>query len=296
MRILQIVNPNAGRRSRADVAGAVAEAFAAAGWQVTVRITDGPGGATDLARQGAAEGYDAVFALGGDGTLSEIVRGLLDTGVPAGIVPTGTGNDFARTIGLPMDPVAAVARYVAGAPAEIDLLEIDDGRNWAVNIVGAGFDARVARRVNLRSRLTGGLLAYLTCVGVELARNRPTNLSLTVDGERWEGRALLVAIANARSYGAGMIIAPQAEIADGMLDVVLVEHMSRARFVADFPKVMRGAHLQMPAVRAWRATEVSIDADQPAPVLIDGDVDSETPLSVRIAPRAATLWMPGQER
>ncbi len=294
MRILLIFNPAAGRCTRSDRAGPVTDAFEAGGWDVTLRHTPGPGGAAKLARQGAEEGCEAVFACGGDGTLSEVVAGLLGTDVPAGIVPTGTGNDFARTIGLPLDPIAAVHRCLAGGPAEIDLLEIDGERGPAVNIAGVGFDARVARRVNSRSRITGGLAAYLTSVGVELARNRPTEIAMTVDGARWRGSALLVAVANARSYGAGMMIAPQAEIDDGKLDVVLVEHMSRSRFVTSFPKVMRGTHLRHPAVRAWQGREVTISTDLPTPVLIDGDVRGETPLRVRIAPRRAMVWMPGR--
>ncbi len=293
MRILLISNPCAGHRSRRDISGAVADAFRAGGWEVTVRQTPGPNSAGTLARAGADEGYDAVFACGGDGTLSEVVTGLLDTGVPAGVIPAGTGNDFARTLGLPLDPVSAAERYLLGTAGVFDLLCVDGGSQWAINVMGVGFDAGVARRVNRRSRLTGGLAAYLMCVAAELASNRPLEVGIAIDGERWEGRALLVAIANARSYGAGMMIAPHARIDDGLLDVVLVEHMTRASFVRHFPRVMRGTHLSLPCVRTWRGTEVSIETDEPSPVLIDGDLKSETPLTVQIAAGRARLWMPG---
>lgn len=293
MRVLLIVNPCAGHRSRRDIAGEVRDVFTASGWGVETRPTPGPGTAGMLARQGAEEGFDAVFACGGDGTLSQVVSGLLDTGVPAGIIPTGTGNDFARTLELPLDPVEAAERYLAGCAAPCDLFRVDDGRCWVVNIVGVGFDARVARRVNQRSRLTGGLIAYLSCVAAELVVHRPTEVSISIDGDRWEGSALLVAVANSRSYGAGMMIAPHAQIDDGLLDVVLVEHISRSCFAASFPRVMRGTHLSLPFVHTWRGSRVSIETDEPSPVLIDGDLSGETPVNVEVADGRGLLWMPG---
>lgn len=293
MRILLIVNPMAGGRSRRATADAVAAAFAAGGWEVTMRLTAGPESARQFAREGAAGGFDAVFACGGDGTLSEIVTGLLDTGVPAGIIPTGTGNDFARTIGLPLEPLAAVESHLGGSARSVDLLEVDGGTCWAINVMGAGFDARVAHRVNVRTRFTGGFITYLACVGAELVVNRPTTLELTVDGEKtWSGPALLAAVANARSYGGGMLIAPHAEIDDGLVDAVLVEHMTTVEFAVNFPKVMRGTHLSHPAVHAWRGSEVVLETPEPAPVLVDGDLKAETPLTVRVAPGRARLWLP----
>jgi len=294
MHILLLTNPVAGHRSRRATPEALAAAFIAGGWQVTSRATTGPGSARTLARNAAEEGFDAVFAGAGDGTLSDVVQGLLGTGVPAGIVPMGTGNDFARTIGLSLDPMGAIAEHLAGAPAPVDLLEVDDGREWAINVMGVGFDANVARRVNVRSRVTGGLLAYLSCVCAELVSYRPVGVELTIDGAGWSGDALLVAIANARSYGAGMMIAPHAEVDDGLLDLVVVEHMSRSNFLVNFPRVMRGTHLSHPAVHTWRGREVRVETDEPSPVLIDGDLKGETPVQVRIAPGRAILWMPGE--
>ena len=293
MRVLLIVNPAAGRRSRRDVAGEAAAAFWSGGWEVGQRETTGPEATRALAREGAAEGFDAVFACGGDGTLSEVVGGLLDTGVPAGIIPAGTGNDFARTLGVPLDPAAAAESYLCGRAGPLDLLCVDGGRLWAINVMGVGFDARAARRVNARSRVTGGSLAYLTGVAAELAANRPTVVRVTVDGERWEGPVLLVAVANARSYGAGMMIAPQAEIDDGLLDLVVVEHLSRTAFAVNFPRVMRGTHLSLPIVHIWRASKVIIETNEPSPVLIDGDLKGETPLTVEVAPGRGRIWRPG---
>ena len=245
-----------------------------------------------LARKAAGEGFDAVLGCGGDGTLSQVLVGLLDTGVPGGTVPAGTGNDFSRTIGLSRDPATAARQLVRGHATDIDLLQINGGLLWSVNVTGVGFDAQVAVRINRRTRLTGGLVAYLTAVMQELITYRPTEVRLRVGDEQWEGLALLLAVANARSYGAGMKIAPEAKIDDGLLNVVVVEHMSRIAFLRNFPKVLRGTHIAHPAVRTWRASEVSIETPKPSPALVDGDVQCETPLHVRVSHSRARFWMP----
>jgi len=292
MRIALITNPIAGRSSGLGAAATAEGEFRRAGWEVVRQVTEAPGDAVRLACQAVEQGFDAVFACGGDGTLSQVLTGLLDTGIPGGIIPAGTGNDFARTIGLSGDPATAARQLIGGHAGHVDLLEINDGVLCAVNVVGVGFDAAVAARINRRSRLTGGLLAYLTGVAQELWRYRPIELRLDVDGECWEGRALLLAVANARSYGAGMKIAPDAAIDDGLLDVVLVQHMGRIRFVRSFPRVLRGTHVDLPTVRTWQAREVAIHTPEPSPMLVDGDVQCETPVRIRVSEARAKLWMP----
>jgi len=292
MHIALIVNPAAGRRRGLRAADAAERVLAAGGWRVTRKLTGAHGEAIDLARAAAAEGFEGVFACGGDGTLSQVVQGLIGTEAVGGVIPTGTGNDFARTVGLSQKPAAAARQALGGHAAEIDLLEVNEGEAWALNVMGVGFDAQVAERINRRRRLTGGVTAYLTAVAQELVRCRPTEVRLSVGKATWEGRALLVAIANATCYGAGMRIAPEADIMDGLLDVVLVEHLGRLAFVRAFPRVFRGAHLTHPAVHTWRASECTIETAQPAPVLVDGDVQLHTPLCVRVAHRKVRFWMP----
>jgi diacylglycerol kinase (ATP) len=294
MRILLIANPRSGRNTGLAVARKAVAQLSGAGWEVVVRPTTTPGDATRLAREGAGEGFDAIFACGGDGTLSQVVHGLLDTGIPAGLIPAGTGNDFARTIGLSRDPVVAAQQVLSGAPAPVDLLEVNGGEAFSLNVMGVGFDAAVADRMNRRTRVTGGQVAYLTAVVQELAVHRPTQVELVVDGEGWSGRALLVAIANAQSYGAGMRIAPHASITDGLLDVVLVGAMGKLEFLRTFPQVFRGGHETHPAVRMWQAREVTLTTPAPVPVLIDGDLQAHTPLRVRVSPGRALVWMPGK--
>jgi diacylglycerol kinase (ATP) len=294
MNVAIIANPVSGRRLGRGAAEVAARVFADAGWEADVRFTAGPGDATRLAREAAAEGMDAVFAAGGDGTLSQVLTGLLDTSVPAGLIPAGTGNDLARTLGLSLDPRAAARQALEGHAEPVDLMRLNDGAQWAVNVLGVGFDARVAVRCNRRSRLLGGLPAYLLSVAGELVSFRTTQLRLEVDAEAWEGPMLLCAIANATSYGAGMRIAPQAHIDDGLLDVVLVRPLSRLGFLRAFPQVFRGAHLNHPAVQVFRGREVRLLTEEPEPVNVDGDILGSTPLKVEVAAGRGLVWLSGR--
>ena len=295
MRVTLIVNPRAGKNSGRACAAAAEAEFRQAGWEVTTRQTEGPGDAERLAREAVGERPDAVFACGGDGTLSQVLVGLLDSGIPAGIIPAGTGNDFARALGIPRDPAAAARRALAGRARRMDLLEINGGERWGFNVSGVGFDAAVAERINRRRRLAGGIVAYLTAVLQSWCGTARRRCGCGVDGEEWVGEALLVAIANAQAYGAGMRIAPGAKIDDGLLDVVLVEFFGRAEFLRNLPRVFRGTHLSHPRVHHWQGREVSVETATPAPVLVDGDLQTHTPLRVRVAPAKAWLWAPEGE-
>lgn len=294
VRVRIIANPVSGRRLGRRAAETAVHVFAEAGWNADVRLTGSPGDATRLAQEAAEEGVDAVFAAGGDGTLSQVLAGLLDTGIPAGLIPAGTGNDLARTLGLSLDPAAAARQALNGRAVPVDLMRLNDGAQWAVNVLGVGFDARVAVRCNRRSRFLGGLPAYLLSVAGEVVSFRMTPLRLEVDGETWEGSMLLCAVANATSYGAGMRIAPQASPHDGLLDVVLVRPVSRLGFLRAFPRVFQGTHLNHPAVEVFRGRKVRLLTEEPEPVNVDGDIAGTTPLKVEVAAARGLVWLPAR--
>jgi len=293
MRAALVTNPRAGNGKGMRAARQAQAVLREAGWRVAIAATEGPGDGTRLAEQAAGALCGVVLACGGDGTLSEVLAGLRGTTVVAGVIPAGTGNDFCRTVGIHPDPARAARQLLEGEIAAVDMLAVGDSTLLSVNIVGTGFDARVAQRINRRRRLTAGRLAYLSAVGQELLRYRPGAFRVEADGMQWEGPALLVAVANARSYGAGMLIAPQARIDDGLLDVVVVEDMGRWAFLRAFPRVFRGAHLDHPAVHTWQGREVTVTSlGDPMPVLVDGDIRCETPLAIRVIPRAARMLLP----
>lgn len=296
MQVTMIVNPASGRGRGPAAAQAAAAVLRAGGWEVETVLTAAPGEATVLARQAAAHA-DVVLVCGGDGTFSEAINGLRDLGVPAGLIPAGTGNDLARALGLSPDPAAAAAQLLGGRARAADLLAVDHSgaepfHLVAINIIGVGFDAAVAARMNRQTRRTGSSCAYLSAVLLELLAFPTVEVKVTVDGEQWAGRALFVVVANSESYGSGMRIAPVASVTDGLLDVVVVEPMSRLRFLHCLPRVFRGAHLTMPEVHYWQGREVAVETTEPSPALVDGDVKAAAPLTVRVLPGKALLWLP----
>lgn len=292
MRVFLLYNPVAGAGHGQRQAQRAAGVLTEAGWRVELAGTSGPSQAEQLARQAAEEGVDLVVACGGDGTFCQAARGLAGSGVPLGLVPAGTGNDLARSLGIAFAPVQAARQLLLGAASHMDLLRVNEGL-LAANIVGTGFDAAVAERITHRSRFATGKLAYLTAVLQELSHFSPCQLKLQVDGHRWEGRALLVAFANAQSYGAGMKIAPKAELEDGLMDVVVVSELPKYAFLWHLPKVFSGRHLGLKGVHYFQGRQAELEAERQLPVLVDGDLEATTPLHIEVAHRALLVWRPG---
>ncbi len=292
MKVALIANPRSGRHRGERAAADAHEVLSGAGWETETKLTRCAGDAENLAREAAGEGFDAIFACGGDGSVSEVVHGLRGTETIAGVIPAGTGNDFARTLGLNLNPRDAARQLIDGRAAHIDVLDVNDGAYSSVNVMGLGLDARVADRINRRVRLIGGRCAYLIALTQEFAHYRSTRVSLKADGAEWEGEVMLLAIANAISYGAGMRISPLSLIDDGLLDVIAVEHISRLEFIRQFPKVFKGTHMSLPVVRHWSARRVQIATPEPCPVLLDGDVKCHTPLDIRVLEGTVRFWLP----
>ena len=291
VKVALIANPRAGRCRSARVAPVAADLLQRGGWQVDLQTTSGVGHATELARDAAAAGYDLVVGVGGDGTLSELVNGLVGTEVPCGLVPCGTGNDFARFVGISQRTESAVEQLLSGCPRVVDLGLLRQPSMYFVNIVGVGFDAAVAERINRRRRFTGGLTAYLPAILAEVAANSFVSAAVQIDGKRYEDELLLVAVANGNAYGSGFRIAPRAVCDDGLLDVVLVRRTGRLDVLYSLALAYGGWHEKHPKVEMLRATEVKIEADRPAPATVDGDILAYTPLEIEVSSGAGLLWL-----
>jgi len=295
-RAVVILNPAAGRgrgaRRRAELERLLARAAESLPepplW--TIMETTAPGSGTAQAARAAAEGADVVAAAGGDGTYGEVVNGLVGTRARLGILPIGTGNDFARHLGLAGNLPLAVQTLFHGTPRPVDLGRTQ-GR-WFLNVAGCGFDAVVAERVNRGFRYLHGTAAYVAAVYQSLRAFRPALLRLTIDGETRELRAMLCTIANSPSYGGGMRIAPDARVDDGLFDVCLLREAGRWEFLRAFPRVFRGAHVTHPKVAMLRARRVVVESDPPLPVLVDGEVVGTTPAEFTLAPHAIEVIVP----
>jgi diacylglycerol kinase (ATP) len=257
-------------------------------------FTDRPGHAVELARQLARDGFSPVVGVGGDGTLHEIANGLVDGIEPRtmAVVPIGTGNDFARCVGLPTDLSAAAELAFAGEARLMDLGRCGD--TYFVNAGGVGLDARVAVSAAAMPRLLRrGTLPYMLATLREVVVNASSELTIVLDDTRIRQRALMVAIANGRFYGGGMKICPAASRVDGLLDVCVVGELSRREVLALLPKVFSGGHVGHPAVRFYQAQSVRIEGPPGTLVQLDGDLSGEVPIDLQAVPGAIRVVTPG---
>ena len=298
-RIVVILNPVSGRGTGTKLRPALEEALSRVvteskgskrevEWEI--RETTRQGDGTCLARDVALEGVDIVAAAGGDGTIGDVVNGIVGTGARLGIVPLGTGNDFARSLGLAGNLDLAVRTLVHGTPRRIDLGRTGD--RYFINAAGCGFDALVAERVNRGYRWLRGTPAYVLAMLQSLATHRAANMRITADGESLELRAMLCCVANSPGYGGGMRIAPDARIDDGALDLCILKEAGTFEFLRAFPRVFRGTHVTHPKFMTRRVTRVRIETDPPIPVLIDGEVNHMTPIEFEVVPGAIEVMSP----
>ncbi len=249
------------------------------------------GDATALAAEAARAGVELVVAVGGDGTLNEVVNGITDPeGRPRatlGAVFTGRGRDGARTLGLPRDPARAIERLLgAGAVSrDLGLVRASGGRRYFATVAGAGFDAVVSARA--LAIAAPGTLPYLLAVLLSLRAHRPWPIRLAVDGgppRRVDATGVM--LANGPSCGGGMRIAPGADPTDGALDLVILGALSRAALVRWLPTVYWGGHLRNPLITAERARAVTVTSDRPLPLQVDGEPWGSAPFDVSIVPNA----------
>lgn len=253
-----LVNPTAGRGKAAAAAAALQAELANAGRPAQLVTGRDAEDAVGQTRQALADGASALVAVGGDGTAHLALQAVAGTGLPYALLPAGTGNDLAACLGFPADP-AAVARIVLGGRTRpVDAVRTDTGRWWAC-VLGAGFDSAVNDRAN-RMRYPRGRRRYDVAMLAELRTLRPLEFAITLDGVEHQTEAMLVAVGNAPTYGAGMRVCPDADPSDGLLDVVVVGPLPRVAFLRVFPSVYRGTHVTHPAVTVHRARAVGLRA------------------------------------
>ncbi|MBP2581013.1 diacylglycerol kinase (ATP) [Streptomyces sp. PvR006] len=305
------VNPTAGRGRGAHAAQPAARALRDAGFSVRTVLGHTADDALRRAREAVAAGTGALVVVGGDGMVSLALRAVAGTRTPLGIIPAGTGNDFARALGLPLGDPAAAARVTTrilgttGARA-IDLGRIGTGGDpagdggmaegaregrWYGTVLASGFDSRVNDRGN-RMRLRAGRFTYDLAILAELAGFRPVPYRLTLDdGQVVETDATLVAVGNGSSYGGGMRICADARLDDGLLDVTVVGDCDRRTLIKVFPRVYKGTHLSHPKVTTYRVRSLTLDAPDTTGYA-DGEPLGSLPLTVSCVPGALRVLAP----
>jgi diacylglycerol kinase (ATP) len=253
-----------------------------------VEVTSRPGDAERLADGAARGGHDRVIVVGGDGTVQEVVNGLIDGGSSAslGVVPLGSGNDLARSLGLPTDPSEAWGMAVGRQTRGLDVARARNGggtERWFASAGGIGFDAQVAAAMVNRGRWQLGRLGYLMTTLAELRRFSNRRIELRIDGSASTHQVLLVAIANGAYYGGGMRIAPSAQPDDGLLDVCVVGDISRLTAIRQLPNLYRGTHVDHPQVSMHAGRSIEVDGERDTRIHLDGEPFGSLPLRVSLA-------------
>lgn len=265
-----IINPRAGRGAAARTGPEIARWLTRHGFDCDARITNDRGHAIELAREAAAGSADCVAVVGGDGSIFEVVNGLMQAGgtMPLAVLPVGTGNDFAKML-RSENWLAVCEKLRRGHTRAIDVGTCNDV--FFANGIGVGFDAKVARIANGIRWLRGDAV-----YGVALARTLAFHhdnpeVRVTTDAGEFTQKITMLAAANGRVYGGSFRVTPEASISDGLLDVIYAEDFSRGRILGLVPRVLRGTHLDMPDVHFFRSRRLVIEADAPLPVHADGE-------------------------
>lgn len=249
---------------------------------VTVEKGDGAGLASDAARRGV----DAVVAVGGDGTVNEVVNGLDGSDVPLGIIPLGTANDFARQVGIPRDADHAMDVILRRKPRRLDTASLN-GRRF-LNVSTGGLAAEAATETPADAKQTLGPLAYAITSVRKIRELHPKHARFVADGFCYEGEYLTFVVGVTRATGGGNVVTPRASITDGLLDLCVIERMSRWDFARTLLKVKHGEHVGGAGVHYAQARNVVVESPEPISVNVDGELCRGTRMLYRA--RAGDLW------
>lgn len=286
-----LVSPAAGMGAAARVAGRVAATLRTGVDRLDTLVADSAEGSARLARRAVEGGVEALIALGGDGLAHVAVQACAGRPTALGVVPAGTGNDLARALGLPGDPLAAAAEVAValgeGRRRQVDLGRIAGG-SWFATVLCAGFDSAVNERANAL-RWPRGPRRYDVAILAELSRLRPRPLVVETESGAVSLDATMVSVGNLPYYGGGIPICPDAVPDDGLLDVTVVGATRRRDLVAILPRLRAGRHVDHPAVRMLRARSVHLSGDNHWVSYADGERQVRLPVTVSCVPAALTV-------
>ena len=300
-RSLFIVNPVAAGGKTGSVWPEIEKELRSLGLDFDFHFTEAPNHATELAREGLEQGYETMVAVGGDGTVNEVINGLMPPGgdkasAILGVVITGRGSDLARTIGVPFDHSEACARLTGERTMTVDLglvefqHEGETRQRYFVNVGGGGFDAEVAHRANRAPNFMGGTIPYLSSLVTNLFTYRNKGIELILDGQEPIRKVVnSVVVANCQFFGGGMRVAPDADPNDGLFDVIVIGDIDKVEFLMTVPKVYDGTHITHPQVDTYRAKRVEVRSEQTLLLQVEGEVCGHTPLTFEIIPEALRI-------
>jgi YegS/Rv2252/BmrU family lipid kinase len=287
-RFALLVNPASAGGKALKALPAVHEALDRLGAPHRTVITRSSEHAAEEAARAAREG-ETVAALSGDGLVRPLAGALKGTNAALALIPCGRGNDLARVLGIPTDPTAAAELAVQGTEKPIDVASVDG--TMFVGIASFGFDSE-ANRIANEAKLVRGNAVYLYAALRALAAWKPAAFTVTVDGERHDVTGYSVAVGNSKAYGGGMIVLPQAELDDGMLDVLISKDTSKLSFLRGVFQTFKAAHVDSPDAQFLRGAVIEVASDRPFEIYGDGDPIGATPATMRVEQRVLRVIVP----
>ncbi|HEX9973316.1 MAG TPA: diacylglycerol kinase family protein [bacterium] len=293
MKLLLIVNPVAGKNKGDKAIREATPLLAEKGIQYDVKISEYSGHATQIAREFDPSKFDGIVAVGGDGTLFEILNGLLKTHrdfvLPIGQIPVGTGNSFIKDLNI-QTIADAVGKIAGGKTRKVDVgfFKYPEGEHYFINLLGTGFVANVAHRAGKYKAL--GPLSYVIGVFEEVARLHPIPMEMTIDGQVFQRDYIFAEICNSTKTGGNMIMAPDAKIDDGLLDVILLNDISKLNLLKVFPQIFKGTHVNDSHVETFKGRHIKIVTETPQRLTPDGEVFGTTPIEVSILPNKIAMF------
>ncbi|HEV3360506.1 MAG TPA: YegS/Rv2252/BmrU family lipid kinase [Pseudonocardiaceae bacterium] len=286
-----LVSPAAGRGIASRIAGTVAQRLRASVDRLDTLVADSAQGSVALAKDAVANGADVLVVLGGDGLAHTAVQACAGSSTALAVIPAGTGNDLARALGTPADPLAATMLTAdalrANRTRRIDLGRVAGG-SWFATVLCAGFDSAVSERVNML-RWPAGPRRYDLAILTELTKLKAKPLVVETDDTTLRLDATMVSVGNSRFYGGGIPICPDAELDDGLFDVTVVGATHRRDLVRILPRLRTGRHIEHPSVTTLRARSVRLSGLNHWVAYADGERQARLPLTIRCLPAALTV-------
>jgi len=294
-----IVNPVAGAGGTTKKWPQIKAQLKSIGLRFEHDLTEAPGHAIELARSAVKKGYELVVSVGGDGTINEIVNGLYDSGslreVALGIISTGTGHDYIRTIGIPGDCKKACQCLTNPRKLTVDLGVVEYANNGRpakrlfVNFAGMGFDAEIVKATTQRFKAFGSLPSYLLGLLTTLIFYQNKRVSIKLDGQTEDRKVCLILLGNGKYGGGGMLATPHADLMDGLLDVLIIDDLSKPDLLWSLPRVYRGTHLTHPKVTLRKVREIEIQPIEEMFLQADGELLGEIPARFYVLPAMLSI-------
>lgn len=280
-----IINPAAGKGSAKTLLEPIHKRLENSEVEYKLVISQFKGQIETLTMQAIVDGYEEIIAVGGDGTLTEMVQGICQSGsttIKAGILPCGTGNDFSKVLYESQDPLINLESILLGNTKNADLFDCNGVK--CINICAMGIDGQIVIDTEKIKKLIPGPVSYLLSTLKSLMTYRARKIEIKMDETIIQRRTLIVAVGNGNYFGGGMKITPKAEIDDGLMDVCIVNHVPKLKLMAMFPSIFKGEHLNIKEVEYYKCSEVSVKSLEKSLLLnVDGNIVGTTPVKITLA-------------